>query len=108
MIDEEDFSEFCPGGPNRDGMRTLTGGTLAAFFSGILQENESALSVLSSPESAPVPVTVEMNKTAGGACGGETPPSAMPTLSEWGMIIFMTVLLGTGVVALVRRRVTLK
>ena len=108
MIDEEDFSEFCPGGPNRDGMRTLTGGTLAAFFSGILQENEGALSVLSSPESAPVPVTVEKNKTAGGACGGEIPPSAIPTLSEWGMIIFMTILLGTGVVALVRRRVTLK
>ena len=103
MIDEENFSEFCPGGPDRDGMRTLTGGTLAAFFSGILQENEGALSVLSDPESAPVPVIMEMDKT-GGACGGETPPSAIPTLSEWGMIMFMTILLGTGVVALVRRR----
>jgi len=104
MIDEEDFSEFCPGGPDRDGMRALTAGTLAAFFSGVLQENEAALSVLSSPESAPVPVTVEMNRT-GGACGGEIPPSAIPTLSEWGMIIFMTIILGTGVVTLVRRRV---
>jgi len=84
-------------------MRTLTGGTLAAFFSGILQENEGALSVLSSPESAPVPVTMEMNRT-GSACGREIPSSAIPTLSEWGMIMFMTILLGTGVVALVRRR----
>jgi pimeloyl-ACP methyl ester carboxylesterase len=107
MIDEEDYSEFCPGGPDRDGMRTLTGGTLAAFFSGILQDNVGALSVLTDSESAPVPVTMEMNRT-GGACGGETPPSAIPTLSEWGMIMFMTILLGTGVVALVRRRVTLK
>ena len=103
MIDEEDFSEFCPGGPNRDGMRTLTGGTMAAFFSGILQENSVALSVLSDPASAPVPVTMEMNKT-GSACGGEIPPSAIPTLSEWGMIIFMTIILGLGIVTLVRRR----
>jgi pimeloyl-ACP methyl ester carboxylesterase len=104
MIDEENFSEFCPGGPDRDGMRTLTGGTLAAFFSGILQENGAALSVLSSPASAPVPVTVEKNRT-GSVCGGEIPPSAIPTLSEWGIIMFMTILLGTGVVTLVRRRV---
>jgi hypothetical protein len=34
------------------------------------------------------------------------PPSiaAIPTLSEWGMIIFMTIVLGIGIVALVRRR----
>jgi chlorophyllase len=103
MIDEEDFSEFCPGGPDRDGMRALTGGTLAAFFSGILQENTSALSALSDPGSAPVPVTMEMNKT-GDACGGKTPPSAIPTLSEWGMIIFMTIIVGISVVILSRRR----
>ena len=105
MIDEEDFSEFCPGGPDRDGMRALTAGTLAAFFSGILQENVTALSVLGSPQSAPVPVTMEMNKKIGGACGGELPPNAIPTLSEWGMLIFMTIILGIGVVTLVRRRV---
>jgi pimeloyl-ACP methyl ester carboxylesterase len=103
MIDEENFSEFCPGGPDRDGMRTLTGGTLAAFFSGILQGNTSALSVLSDTGAAPVPVTMEMNKT-GEACGGEIPPSAIPTLSEWGMIIFMSIILGIGVVMLYRRR----
>jgi hypothetical protein len=103
MIDEENFSEFCPGGPDRDGMRTISGGTLAAFFSGILQANESALLVLSSPESAPVPVTMEMDKTDG-ACGGEIPLSAIPTTSEWGMIIFMTIILGIGVVTLFRRR----
>jgi hypothetical protein len=33
--------------------------------------------------------------------GGET---AIPTLSEWGMIIFMTIILGIGVVTLLRRR----
>ncbi len=60
MIDEEDFSPACPGGENRDGMRALTGGTLAAFFSGTLQGNENALPVLSDSAAAPVPVTVEM------------------------------------------------
>ena len=104
MIDEENFSEFCPGGPDRDGMRALTAGTLAAFFSGILQANESALLVLSSPESAPVHVTMEMNKTVGGACGGEIPLSAIPTTSEWGMIIFMIIIMGMGVLTLLRRR----
>jgi len=103
MIDEENFSEFCPGGTDRNGMRTLTGGTLAAFFSGILQGNTSALSVLSDPESAPVPVTMEMNKT-GGVCGGEKPSSAIPTLSEWGMIVFTLLLLAVGMIALVRKR----
>lgn len=104
MIDEEDFGETCPGGPDRDGMRALTGGTLAAFFSGILQENEAALSLLSNPQSAPVPVAMEMNKKIGGVCGGDITPSGIPTLSEWGMIIFMTLLLGTGVGVLARSR----
>jgi hypothetical protein len=56
MIDEEDFSDFCPGGPDRDGMRSLAGGTLAAFFSGILQNNRKALRVLENVNLAPVPV----------------------------------------------------
>ena len=57
MIDEEDYEEFCPGGPDREGMRALTAGTLAAFFSGILQKNKKALSVLSDEAAAPVPIT---------------------------------------------------
>jgi hypothetical protein len=32
------------------------------------------------------------------------PSAAIPTLSEWGIIIFMTIILGLGVVTLVRRR----
>jgi chlorophyllase len=60
MIDEEDFVPACPGGEDRDGMRALTGGTLAAFFSGTLRENEDALAVLSDSAAAPVPVTMEM------------------------------------------------
>ena len=36
------------------------------------------------------------------------PPSAsqIPTLSEWGMIIFMTIILGIGVVTILRRRMS--
>ena len=41
----------------------------------------------------------------GDACDQVTPPSAIPTLSEWGMIIFMTIILGIGVVTIVRRRI---
>ena len=59
MIDEEDYSDFCPGGPDRDGMRTLTAGTLAAFFSGVLQVNDEALLLLSDMNAAPVPVDVQ-------------------------------------------------
>jgi len=52
--------EFCPGRPDRDGMRSLTAGTLAAFFSGTLQGNVSALSVLNDTSSTPVPTEGEM------------------------------------------------
>lgn len=65
MIDEADLcpsepcSIFCPGGPDRDGMRSFTAGTLAAFFSGTLQKNHRALKVLSDPDDAPIPCTTE-------------------------------------------------
>ena len=65
MLDEADLcpngvcNSFCPGGPDRDGMRAFTAGTLAAFFSGTLQGNRQALSVLTEPDSAPVPCTME-------------------------------------------------
>jgi hypothetical protein len=65
MIDEDDLCKngvcdsFCPGGPNRDGMRAFTAGTLAAFFSGTLQGNKKALSVLTEPDDAPVSATME-------------------------------------------------
>jgi hypothetical protein len=41
----------------------------------------------------------------GDVCDQGTPPSAIPTLSEWGMIIFMTIIMGLGVVTLFRRRI---
>ena len=65
MLDEDDLcpngvcNSFCPGGPNRDGMRAFTAGTLAAFFSGTLQGNKQALPVLTNPIDAPVPATME-------------------------------------------------
>jgi chlorophyllase len=65
MIDEDDLcpSEpctiFCPGGPDRDGMRSFTAGTLVAFFSGTLQKNHRALSVLTDPDDAPIAATME-------------------------------------------------
>jgi hypothetical protein len=35
----------------------------------------------------------------------DTANVAIPTLSEWGMIIFMTIIMGLGVVTLFRRRI---
>jgi len=58
MIDEEDYQPVCPGGTDREGMRSLTAGTLAAFFSGILQNNDTALLLLRDDAAAPVPVEV--------------------------------------------------
>jgi hypothetical protein len=40
-------------------MRAFTAGTLAAFFSGTLQGNKQALSVLTDSDEAPVPATME-------------------------------------------------
>jgi chlorophyllase len=107
MIDEEDFSDFCPGGPDRDGMRALTGGTLAAFFSGILQGNGTALSVLSDPGAAPVHTEMEKNKL-GGVCGDVVLTGQIPTLSEWGLIIFMTSILAMGVLNLLKKGVMVR
>jgi hypothetical protein len=39
-----------------------------------------------------------------GTCTGNIGAASIPTLSEWGMIIFMTSILGIGAVTLVRRR----
>jgi chlorophyllase len=50
---------ICPGGPDRAGMRQLTGGLLAAFFRGSLQGDPNAYSYLSDVQAAPIPVEVE-------------------------------------------------
>jgi hypothetical protein len=50
----------------------------------------------------------EDDSCSDGVCSGNpvTPPSAIPTLSEWGIIIFITLILGISVVMLYRRRET--
>jgi hypothetical protein len=40
-----------------------------------------------------------------GVCAGSIGAASIPTLSEWGMIIFMTIIMGLGAVALFRRRI---
>ena len=40
-----------------------------------------------------------------GACTGSIGAASIPTTSEWGMIIFMTIIVGSGVVTLLRRRI---
>ncbi len=60
MLDEEDFVDgVCPGGSDRAAMRSFTAGTLAAFFSGILQDNADSLLLFTGPDSAPVNCRME-------------------------------------------------
>jgi hypothetical protein len=50
--------------------------------------------------------TGTLNDTcANGVCTGQIGAASIPTTSEWGMIIFMTVIMGLGVVTLFRRRI---
>jgi len=49
--------------------------------------------------------TTENDTCSDGVCMGESGAAAIPTLSEWGMIIFMTIILGLGVITILRRRV---
>ncbi len=48
---------------------------------------------------------ITLNDTCSdGVCTGDTGAASIPTTSEWGMIIFMTIIMGLGVVTLFRRR----
>ena len=55
------------------------------------------------PATNPCPTDTTCNEDTD-RCDPILTASSIPTLSEWGMIIFMTIILGIGVVTLVRRR----
>ena len=55
------------------------------------------------PGTNPCPTDTTCNE-ATDSCDPILTAASIPTLSEWGMIIFMTIILGIGVVTLVRRR----
>ena len=77
MIDEQQlFRILFPVGLDHEGIRHFQSYT-CSLFSGILQGNESALTVMSDSESAPVPVTMQRNKQ------GSTCPATILTLHEW-------------------------
>ncbi len=62
MLDEDTavFSAaVCQSGPNRETMRTLTAGLLAAFFRGVLQNDPSSLPWLIDVSAAPAAMSVE-------------------------------------------------
>lgn len=52
-------SNFCQSGPDRAGMRRLTGGLLTTFFRASLQDDPTAFAVLTDTAAAPIPITVE-------------------------------------------------
>ena len=53
----------------------------------------------SAPVTTTLPITTTVPTTT-----STIPSHEIPTLSEWGMIIFMTIILGIGVVAILKRR----
>ena len=60
----------------------------------------------SQPTTTSVPITTTVPVTTTVPSTTTTIPSEeIPTLGEWGMIIFMTIILGIGVVAILKRRV---
>lgn len=64
MLDDETPNcgaacSLCPGGDDKQSMRTVTAGALVAFFRGALQADNSAYDVLTDTASAPTPITVD-------------------------------------------------
>ncbi|MFO0837181.1 MAG: dienelactone hydrolase family protein [Phycisphaerae bacterium] len=62
MLDETEAKAaamFCASGPDRAGMRRLTGGLLTAFFRAALQDDASSYSYLSGQAATPIPVLAE-------------------------------------------------
>jgi chlorophyllase len=64
MLDDETPNcgaacSLCPGGDDKQSMRTLTAGTLVAFFRGALQSENAAYDVLTDTAGAPTAITVD-------------------------------------------------
>lgn len=62
MLDEEEATAaaaLCASGPDRAGMRRLTGGLLTAFFRAALQGEEAGYDSLSASQDTPIPFIAE-------------------------------------------------
>ena len=64
----------------------------------------TSVSTTTTTTSVPITTTVLVTTTVPSTTT-TIPSEEIPTLGEWGMIIFMTIILGIGVVAILKRRV---
>jgi len=74
------------------------------FCNGV--ETCDAPNCMCEPATDPCPADTTCNEDTD-TCNPILTEASVPTLSEWGLIIFLTIIMGIGVVALVRRRMNL-
>jgi hypothetical protein len=85
-------------------------GPIATIGYDVLEEAPAGACRGLNPEGAVVPdengSSLGVESLPGQFCFTHVPesPASIPTLSEWGMIIFMMIMLGIGVVTILRRR----
>ena len=89
-----------PGNPTTTSALTTTTVPITTTSVSTTTTTTAQPTTTSVPITTTVPVTTTVPSTT-----TTIPSEEIPTLGEWGMIIFMTIILGIGVVAILKRRV---
>lgn len=103
--DDDGTGDACDGCPD-DATKQAPG----ACGCGVPDTDSDGDSVANCNDNCPNASNADQADSDGDGTGDACEPTditAVPTLSEWGMIIFMTIILGLGVVTLLRRRTTI-
>jgi hypothetical protein len=92
-----------PGNPTTTSILTTT--TTVTTSAPTTTTTTQPTTTTSQPTTTSVPITTTLPITTTVLTTTSTIPSQeIPTLGEWGMIFFMTIILGIGVVAILKRR----
>ena len=91
-----------PGNPTTTSALTTT--TVPTTTTSVSTTTTTTAQPTTTTTSVPITTTVPVTTTVPSTTT-TIPSEEIPTLGEWGMIIFMTIILGIGVVAILKRRV---